>query len=94
MLRPPALKAIVPVDATDDVYTDDIIYWNGALQFESLGRWPFSMIAPNGRPFTEASIVDRLFAVVDEYAAESRTTSARSVVRMDTCEPSHSRRRS
>jgi hypothetical protein len=50
MLRPPALKAIIPVDATDDVYTDDIVYWNGALQFESLGRWPFSMIAPNGTP--------------------------------------------
>ena len=50
MLRPPALKAILAVDATDDVYTDDILYWNGALQFEALGRWPFSMVAPNGTP--------------------------------------------
>jgi hypothetical protein len=50
MLRPPALKAIVPVDATDDVYTDDIVYWNGAMQFEAWGRWPFAMVAPNGLP--------------------------------------------
>jgi uncharacterized protein len=44
MLRPPALKAIVPMHATDDVYTDDIIYYDGALQMESLARWPLSMI--------------------------------------------------
>ena len=50
MLRPAALKAIVSVDATDDVYTDDIVYWNGAMQLEAWGRWPFSMIAPNGLP--------------------------------------------
>jgi putative CocE/NonD family hydrolase len=50
MLRPPALKAIVAVGATDDVYTDDIVYWNGALEFESMGRWPPSMIAMNGLP--------------------------------------------
>lgn len=50
MLRPEALKAIVAVGATDDVYTDDIVYWNGALEFESMGRWPPSMIAMNGLP--------------------------------------------
>lgn len=50
MLQPPALKAIIAVDATDDVYTDDVVYWNGALQCESLGRWPLSMIASTGLP--------------------------------------------
>ncbi len=50
MMRPPELKAIVPMHATDDVFTDDIVYYDGALQFESLGRWPFSMIAANGVP--------------------------------------------
>lgn len=50
MLNPPALKAIVPTFATDDVYTDDIVYYDGALQCESLGRWPFSMIASMGLP--------------------------------------------
>jgi uncharacterized protein len=50
MLSPPALKAIVPTFATDDVYTDDIVYYDGALQCESLGRWPFAMIASMGLP--------------------------------------------
>lgn len=50
MLGAPALKAIVPTFATDDVYTDDIIYYDGALQCDSLGRWPFSMIASMGLP--------------------------------------------
>ncbi len=50
MLQPPALKAIIPTFATDDVYADDIIYYGGALQGEALGRWPFSMIATMGLP--------------------------------------------
>lgn len=50
MLQPPALKAIIPCFATDDVFTDDIAYYDGALQGESLGRWPFSMIATMGLP--------------------------------------------
>ncbi|MEW5718412.1 MAG: CocE/NonD family hydrolase [Chloroflexota bacterium] len=50
MLRPPALRAIIAVDATDDVYADDINYWGGAMQFEAWGRWPFSMISSVGLP--------------------------------------------
>ena len=50
MMQPRALKTIVPMHATDDVFTDDIVYYDGALQFESLGRWPFSMIASMGIP--------------------------------------------
>ena len=50
MLNPPALKAIIPVFATDDVYTDDVVCYDGALECDSLGRWPFSMIALEGLP--------------------------------------------
>ncbi len=50
MLHPPALKAIIVADAADDLYTDDIMFWNGALQFEALGRYPLAMIANNMLP--------------------------------------------
>ena len=42
MRNPPALKAIIPTFSADDVYTDCIIYYDGALQCEALARWPFS----------------------------------------------------
>jgi uncharacterized protein len=50
MLRPPTLKAIIAVDATDDVYTDDVMYWQGALQCETLGRYPFLILVHNLMP--------------------------------------------
>jgi uncharacterized protein len=50
MLHPPALKAVIPVFATDDVYTDDVVYYDGALECDALGRWPFSMIAIEALP--------------------------------------------
>src|SRR5882762_465102 len=50
MLRPPALKAIIPTFSTDDVYTDCIVFYDGALQCEALARWPFFMIALSGLP--------------------------------------------
>jgi uncharacterized protein len=50
MLNAPALKAIIPTFATDDVFTDDIIFYDGALQCEALARWPFFMIALSGLP--------------------------------------------
>jgi predicted acyl esterase len=69
MLQPPALKAIIAVDATDDVYTDDVVYWNGALQCESLGRWPLSMIASTGLPGAPDYDVDSC-AVQARFAKE------------------------
>jgi uncharacterized protein len=50
MRNPPALKAIIPTFSADDVYTDCIIYYDGALQCEALARWPFFMIALSGLP--------------------------------------------
>ena len=50
MREPPALKAIIPTFSTDDVYTDCIVFYDGALQCEALARWPFFMIALSGLP--------------------------------------------
>jgi putative CocE/NonD family hydrolase len=47
--RPPALKAIVTVCATDDRYADDIHYKGGALLVENLG-WACTMFAYSSRP--------------------------------------------
>lgn len=49
MLRPPALKAIVPIYATDDRYTDDVHYYGGCLHaFENI--WAVGMEAENAFP--------------------------------------------
>lgn len=48
-LRPPALKAIVPVGASDDRYYDDGCYFVGGLAGEAIG-WGGVMFAFNGRP--------------------------------------------
>jgi putative CocE/NonD family hydrolase len=47
--RPPALKAIIPVHATDDRYGDDCHYMGGALLLGNLS-WASTMIAVNARP--------------------------------------------
>jgi putative CocE/NonD family hydrolase len=49
-LRPPALRAIAPVYATDDRYTDDMHFHGGALNASSLPAYPASMIAMNALP--------------------------------------------
>jgi putative CocE/NonD family hydrolase len=48
--RPPALKAIAPVYATDDRFTDDMHFHGGALNASSLPAYPTSMIAMNAMP--------------------------------------------
>ena len=48
--RPPALRAIAPVYATDDRYTDDMHFHGGALNASSLPAYPTSMIAMNVLP--------------------------------------------
>jgi putative CocE/NonD family hydrolase len=50
MLRPPALKAIVPVYATDDRYTDDVHYNGGCLTGSELAQYAVSMVAMNAMP--------------------------------------------
>lgn len=47
--RPPALKAIVPVGASDDRYYDDGCYFVGGLAGETVG-WGGVMFGFNGRP--------------------------------------------
>ena len=49
-LRPPALRAIAPVYATDDRYTDDMHFHGGALNASSLPGYPTEMVAMNALP--------------------------------------------
>ncbi len=51
MTRPPALKAIVTIFATDDRYTyDDVHYYGGALKALDLVDYPVMMAAMNALP--------------------------------------------
>jgi putative CocE/NonD family hydrolase len=47
MRNPPALKAIVAVDATDDLYQDDVHFIDGILHVDS---WEMSQDLDNARP--------------------------------------------
>src|SRR3954451_13654198 len=49
MRRPPALKAIVPIYATDDRYTDDIHFGGGVRKAIELG-YPLFMVTMNALP--------------------------------------------
>jgi uncharacterized protein len=49
-LRPPSLRAIAPVYATDDRYTDDMHFEGGALNASSLPAYPTEMVAMNALP--------------------------------------------
>jgi uncharacterized protein len=48
--RPPALRAIAPIYATDDRYTDDMHYDGGAVAAFELSNYPVRMIAMNALP--------------------------------------------
>jgi len=50
MNRPPALRAIAPVYATDDRYSDDMHFDGGALCAFELTNYPIRMIAMNALP--------------------------------------------
>jgi uncharacterized protein len=47
---PPALKAIVPIFASDDRYADDVHYYGGALKQLDVGDYPTYMVAMNALP--------------------------------------------
>jgi putative CocE/NonD family hydrolase len=49
-LRPPALKAIVPMYATDDRYTDDVHYVGGVPTASELTQYAVAMVANNALP--------------------------------------------
>jgi predicted acyl esterase len=50
MTRPAALKAIIPIFATDDRYADDVHYFGGALKALDLVDYPTYMTAMNALP--------------------------------------------
>src|SRR5688572_5957128 len=50
MARPPALKAICSIFASDDRYADDVHYFGGALKQLDLVDWPTYMEAANVLP--------------------------------------------
>ena len=50
MERPPALKAIIPIYATDDRYADDVHYFGGALKQLDQIDYPTYMVAMNALP--------------------------------------------
>jgi putative CocE/NonD family hydrolase len=60
MRQPPALKAIIAVDATDDTYQDDVHFMDGMMHVDS---WEMSMDLYNAMPGAPAyQIDDRYFA--------------------------------
>ncbi|HET7180643.1 MAG TPA: CocE/NonD family hydrolase [Candidatus Limnocylindrales bacterium] len=48
--RPPHLKAIVPIQATDDRYTDDVHYVGGAMSVSEMAQYSVSQVAMNALP--------------------------------------------
>src|SRR5215212_3324443 len=48
--RPPHLKAIVPIQATDNRYTDDVHYVGGAMTVSELSQYAVSQVAMNALP--------------------------------------------
>ena len=50
MERPPALKAIIPIYATDDRYGDDVHYQGGVVKQLDLIDYPSYMVASNALP--------------------------------------------
>jgi putative CocE/NonD family hydrolase len=48
--RPPHLRAIVAIQATDDRYTDDVHYVGGAMTVSELAQYAVSQVAMNALP--------------------------------------------
>ena len=55
MRNPPALKAIIAVDATDDLYQDDVHFMDGILHLDS---WEMSQDLDNARPGAPDYVID------------------------------------
>ena len=71
MLRPPHLRAIVPVMATDDRYLDDVHYRGGCVTASELSQYAVSQVAMNAMP-PEAAF--RGIAWRDEWRARLEAT--------------------
>jgi len=50
MLQPPHLKAIIPMYATDDRYTDDVHYLGGCMTASELAQYAVSQVGMNAMP--------------------------------------------
>ena len=59
-LRPPHLRAIVPMYATDDRYTDDVHYVGGCVTVSELSQYAVSMVGMNALPARPAFRGERL----------------------------------
>ena len=70
-LRPPHLRAIVPVMATDDRYLDDVHYRGGCVTVSELSQYAVSQVAMNAMP-PEASF--RGAAWRDDWRARLEAT--------------------
>jgi putative CocE/NonD family hydrolase len=55
MRNPPALKAIIAVDATEDLYQDDVHYMDGIMHLDS---WEMSQDLDNARPGAPGYVID------------------------------------
>ncbi|MEE9218945.1 MAG: CocE/NonD family hydrolase [Acidobacteriota bacterium] len=55
MRNPPALKAIIAVDATDDLFQDDVHYMDGMMHVDS---WEMSQDLANARPGAPDYLID------------------------------------
>jgi uncharacterized protein len=53
--NPPALKAIIAIDATEDLYQDDVHYMDGIMHLDS---WEMSMDLSNAQPGAPHYIID------------------------------------
>lgn len=53
--NPPALKAIIAVDATEDLYQDDVHYMDGIMHIDS---WEMSQDLDNARPGAPDYVID------------------------------------
>lgn len=53
--NPPALKAIVAIDATEDLFQDDVHYMDGIMHLDS---WEMSMDLDNARPGAPEYVID------------------------------------
>jgi hypothetical protein len=58
MRNPPALKAIIAVDATDDLYQDDVHFMDGILHIDS---WEMSQDLDNARPGAPEYRIDEAY---------------------------------
>lgn len=58
MLRPPHLKAIVPVYATDDRYLDDVHYVGGCMVASEFAQYAVSQVGMNAMPPHPDSVAD------------------------------------